>query len=1242
MGEIDDEPQPSDPLSGSPESDLYDSMDSDRTLAPGVSPPTSSSSDHLNQTANHDDDFVDESEDGFLTIAPTSGSTKAPSVGQTRPEDVPSKPNQAAELVDEACDVTSELGRPDCERSQPEDTIAGEATQQRIGRYEIKRLLGEGAFGKVFLARDPQLDRIVALKVAKSASGQTQIQRFTLEARAAAHLRHPFIIPVYEYGQIDGLGYIVYEFVEGETLGSMSKRLGRITFDSAVDIVREIAEGLHYAHEQGIIHRDMKPDNVMLDNQSGIHIADFGCARSEKEQLNLTADDSIIGTPFYMSPEQASGKANKADGRADIWSLGVMFYELLSGERPFDGSLQEVLYWICNNDPKPLRKIDRGIPIDLETICNRCLNRDVNDRFLKAGDLADELTRFQNGEPIKSRRIGVVRRSWMWAKRNQTVASLIATVITVLLLGTFFSLSYAFGLKQEQSDHVNTQIRLLQESEASALPSVFKSLGRIQHYDDIRGKLARASEGFEDPEQKFRVNMALFNLEIAENDEKSELSSSATELLKSLADELLKQSGNPELFEVCCDLLQERKESLKGKLWEIVRPSGDAKQKRLSADNKEKLFCASVALAKYDPNSSEWKSDQLTELANELTSRNQIELARWLPAVYEIRGNLTKPLLKSFKDDRPGQVVEANRAAVALSRLYEDKPEWLVNNLLPYATDIQISYVVNTLRVTQDKAIDSIKKWLRDEENREGVDSLEAGTASISGQANMVVALIELDSDYQWAHFEWGEDPSLTAEIIERVGPASTSFDILLRRLELWRPGDADSREDEVAGILLALGGFRQNQISIERKNEIKPVLLKLFETHPSARVHSSVKWLMMRLGDRLGWVEEMADVEKSLRQELPDEDKSWHVDTRGNTFIVFDPVPEFHKGLGLQSSLTENGFRDELGEFPQHLIRIPRRFGICTTEVTVEDFEHFEEYLIEELPKWVSQIERNLVKLKEEKQKSSETPASSIDEKIKLYEFLADQFPLTRKEIERKQEERAGSSKKLPVNNEDFLMALAFCSWVSKQEGVGDPQAPLLWKVPELLREHYRSKETVPGGAIEFFDKKLDKTYDYRLPTAAEWEYACRGKSQTTFPVGRSGRLLGKYAWYARNSYDATVHPVGQLKPLSTGGFDMLGNVSEWCLDFYVDSLPKPDASLEFDTTFIYEDHGPKFFSFEKADGLRLSVGRGTTREVRGGSYISKEDKARATARDHQIPISGLRSLGFRLARTYPPKKDK
>ncbi|HEY6563719.1 MAG TPA: serine/threonine-protein kinase, partial [Pirellulaceae bacterium] len=349
-----------------------------------------------------------------------------------------------------------------------------------IGRFRVERQLGSGAFGHVYLAQDPQLDRPVAIKVAKAGMwvGEDDRQRFLREARAAAQLRHPHIVPVYEFGQVGEADYIAYQYVRGTTLRSILGKSRKLATDEAVALLIKIADALHYAHTKQIVHRDVKPENILMDEEGEPHVADFGCARREENTGLITVDGQVMGTPAYMSPEQAAGKSHLADGRSDVWSLGVMFEEMLTGERPFKGTLTEILISIRDHEPKPLRQRDARIPKDLETICQKCLAKNRDERFPTAGVLVEELQRYQRGEPILSRPIGVLARTWRWAQRNRAVASLIAGIIAVTFLGATFSTWSWIKAVQEQRGRVLDQVLTLQTADARNVPLLLQELQR--------------------------------------------------------------------------------------------------------------------------------------------------------------------------------------------------------------------------------------------------------------------------------------------------------------------------------------------------------------------------------------------------------------------------------------------------------------------------------------------------------------------------------------------------------------------------------------------------------------------------------------------------------------------------------------------------------------------------------------------------------------------------------------------
>ncbi len=271
-------------------------------------------------------------------------------------------------------------------------------------RYLIRSLLGKGGFGAVYEAWDEVLQRIVAIKVARSDRfSETQgRQRFLDEARAAARLRHPQIITVFDSGTDEaGNPFVVFEYINGE---SLSERIRRQPLErkEAVALVATVAEAMHVAHKLGLVHRDLKPPNILLDKSGQPHVADFGLAVDEKSQREMAGE--VAGSPQYMSPEQLRGETQYLDGRTDIWSLGVILYELLTKRRPFTGrDLLELKEEIRCREPKPLRQIDDSIPAELEQICLRCLRKPIVERYSTAADLATALRRFQSRENRVSR-----------------------------------------------------------------------------------------------------------------------------------------------------------------------------------------------------------------------------------------------------------------------------------------------------------------------------------------------------------------------------------------------------------------------------------------------------------------------------------------------------------------------------------------------------------------------------------------------------------------------------------------------------------------------------------------------------------------------------------------------------------------------------------------------------------------------------------------------------------------------
>jgi WD40 repeat protein/tRNA A-37 threonylcarbamoyl transferase component Bud32 len=334
------------------------------------------------------------------------------------------------------------------------------AGQRRLGRFEVLAAVGIGSFGTVYKARDPELDRIVAVKIPRAGhlAAQEDLERFLREGRSLAQIHHPGIVPVYEVGQADGLPYLVTEFVQGSTLAELL-RTQRLTPHESAGLIAKVADALQYAHACGIVHRDLKPSNILvqmadfrLEMEKPLHgtagpsaiwnlpsaiprITDFGLAKREGFESTMTVEGQVLGTPAYMSPEQAGGEAHRVDGRSDVYSLGVVLYQMLTGELPFRGTVRMLLHHVLYDDPRSPRSLNDRLPRDLETICLKCLRKEPSKRYATAGALAEDLRRFLAGQPIQARPIHAWERALKWVRRRPAVAALLALVVFVTALG---------------------------------------------------------------------------------------------------------------------------------------------------------------------------------------------------------------------------------------------------------------------------------------------------------------------------------------------------------------------------------------------------------------------------------------------------------------------------------------------------------------------------------------------------------------------------------------------------------------------------------------------------------------------------------------------------------------------------------------------------------------------------------------------------------------------------------------
>ncbi|HIE43533.1 MAG TPA: serine/threonine protein kinase [Candidatus Omnitrophica bacterium] len=278
-----------------------------------------------------------------------------------------------------------------------------ELAGKTLGDYGILEEIGRGGMGVIYKAHQKSLDRIVALKVVKVGIGinEGMIKRFQREAMTAANLKHPNIISIHEVGKSGEFHYFSMNYVDGNTLEEEISK-NKISLRRSLEIIIEVAKALQYAHSMGIIHRDVKPSNILIDKNGGVHVGDFGIAKRSKPRFETTQTTGIIGTPHYMSPEQAKGRT--VDQRSDIFSLGVVFYEMLTKRVPFDGdTVLNILKKLLEEDPILPRRLNPHIPPEVETICLKALNKQPERRYATALEMAEDIEHFLRGEPIKAK-----------------------------------------------------------------------------------------------------------------------------------------------------------------------------------------------------------------------------------------------------------------------------------------------------------------------------------------------------------------------------------------------------------------------------------------------------------------------------------------------------------------------------------------------------------------------------------------------------------------------------------------------------------------------------------------------------------------------------------------------------------------------------------------------------------------------------------------------------------------------
>ncbi len=472
---------------------------------------------------------------------------------------------------------------------------ADELSGYVIGDYQILGELGRGGMGVVYKAKHRKLNRVVALKMilAGKHSGNEALERFIAEARAVAKLQHPGIVQIFDIGEHEGLPYFSLEFVAGKDLHKDLNGLPRDPKRSA-EMVEQLCIAMQYAHDNKILHRDLKPANILLDKDGKAKITDFGLAKSvDADASGATSDGTIMGSPSYMPPEQARGDLSSVSPRSDLYSLGAILYQMLTARPPFvaERPLDTVLQ-VINNEPVAPRDLQPGLPVDLETICMKALQKDPASRYASCADLAADLRRFINGEPILARPVSRLERMWRWCRRNPKVA-VPSSLASLFIIATAIVSTWAWSVTSAQAVQIKKESAEKEVQRALAVEEK-ENANRQKILADEAKLLAEKNEKI--AQEQAMVALRNIQLVVTEVDDRlakepamSEIRIAVLEILEKKWDELdLSMAGGLQ-GEAIPTLMTVRHKIAKA--WESLDklPEADAQFARIHEQGRERL-----------------------------------------------------------------------------------------------------------------------------------------------------------------------------------------------------------------------------------------------------------------------------------------------------------------------------------------------------------------------------------------------------------------------------------------------------------------------------------------------------------------------------------------------------------------------------------------------------------------------------------------------------------------------------
>jgi formylglycine-generating enzyme required for sulfatase activity/tRNA A-37 threonylcarbamoyl transferase component Bud32 len=800
---------------------------------------------------------------------------------------------------------------------------SGETPSPTVPGYEILGELGRGGMGVVYKARQRGANRLVALKMIRAIeyASLTDRLRFQIETEAVARLQHPNIVQLYEVGEERGQPFFSLELCDGGTLTEQLKKQ-RPTPRESAQLIETLARAMHYAHLRGVVHRDLKPGNVLLAGAEGVpKITDFGLAkRIDAEARDVSQSGEIMGTAAYMAPEQAAGKVRDTGPAADVYALGGLLYECLTGRAPFDGPQHVVLVKVLSDEPEPPSR-QAPVPADLETICLKCLSKEPARRYASAEDLADDLARFLVSEPIVARPAGPLERALKWARRQPAAASLLGVsvlaalglaVLSVVAVRQWQSAVAALRSKQQ------AQVKTLLAAHPRAVRAILADLADQREVIPQLHQVWNEEDSPANRPRRMRAALALLPFE--------------PELVLDALVRWMLEAPDPAELILVRECLRLHGDELRAGLWRQLQ------QPDLEPVRRLRLL---AALAAFDRDGFGRK--KVDEQALELwLSDNPLYLGSWTEALRPVRHHLLGPLTQAF---RTGAAERRLAAAYLLGDYASDRPEVLAE-LLQDADRKQFALLFSKVLPHRERVVavlsDTVKTPLEAKKTDDDKETLA------KQQANAAVALLRLGQPGQvWPVLAHRPDPRARSYLIHYLAPLGADRSAVVRRLEV---------EKEVSirrALLLALGEFK---VSASEQEGLIPLVLRLYKEEADAGMHAAAEWLLRwwKQEGRLKaleqeWVKDEQKRQRRLdriRQELKANPVRqvpagrWYVNGQGQTMVVVPGPVTFGMGSPADEVGREGGAAGEFETLRPK--RIDRTFAISAHEVTVGQFLKF------------------------------------------------------------------------------------------------------------------------------------------------------------------------------------------------------------------------------------------------------------------------------------------------------------